>query len=151
MEAVMRDKIGRWMRLESALARPVANAKSGNSRFRHRQFKRRGDKSSAWVVSYPCLPAVGEKIRVMKASGGIQERYVQQVVIPGTDRGDGRSVLAVSKSPVMVQARAELATEPAPAPKPPPALRQRNPRVCEECEGSCRPGAGLCDACKAQM
>lgn len=25
----------------------------------------------------------------------------------------------------------------------------KNPRICEACEGPCRPGAGVCDKCRA--
>lgn len=142
----MSEPVGRWMRLENVLSKPVDEARGGVSKSAHRKHRKRGTSSSTWVVLYPGVPAVGQKISVSKASGEVQERYVQQVVASALQRGDGRSVVAVSATPVMPRERPLAA--PLPAPAQPPMLRQRNPRVCEECEGPCRPGAGVCDGCK---
>jgi len=138
---------GRWMRLESVI-KPTPSKGGSDPKREQKRFTRRRTMDAAWVVLYPGVPKVGQRIRVRKASGGIQERYVQQVVVSALVRMDGRSVVAVSKSPVMPPPSTQTPVESTPAPTPPPMLKQRNPRICEACEGPCRPGAGLCDGCK---
>lgn len=137
----MSTVVGRWMRLESALSRDAAPGRPVVGK--HRRFNLRRNKDSSWVVLYPGVPAVGDRILVRLSKGGTQGRYVQAII---RHRNDG-TVVAVSKSPVPrpAEARADTYTPP---PAPPPMLKQRNPRVCEECEGPCRPGAGICDGCK---
>jgi hypothetical protein len=142
---------GRWVRLEDVMRSPTYEARGGASRRANSKYHENKARSrSGWVVLYPGVPQVGQKIRINKASGGKQERYVQQVVVSAVARGDGRSVVAVSKSPVMPPPSTQPPMESIPAPKPPPLLKQRNPRICEACEGPCRPGAGMCDQCRTR-
>lgn len=141
---------GRWVRLESVL-KPTPAKGGADPKRAQKRFRRRASRDSAWVVRYPGVPQVGQKIRVRQGDGGIQVRYVQQIVVSALERMDGRSVVAVSKGPVMPPASTQAPMESVPAPKPPPMLKQRNPRICEECEGPCRPGAGMCDRCKSAI
>jgi hypothetical protein len=141
---------GRWMRLESVLKLTPSKGGSDPKRAQKR-FRRGGGRDSAWVVLYPGVPQVGQRIRVRKGDGDVQARYVQQIVVSALERMDGRSAVAVSRSPVMPPTSKKPTMESIPAPKPPPILKQRNPRICEECGGPCRPGAGVCDTCKASM
>lgn len=145
----MNEKVGRWMRLENAIGRPVAGARGGASKYAHRRFSRRHRSTSAWVVAYHGTPKRGDEIRVATKSGFTCRRWVQSVVVPASERQDGTSVVAVSKVPVPAEEVPDR--QYTPSPKPPPALTQRNPRICEECGGPCRPGAGLCDSCRASM
>jgi hypothetical protein len=132
------------MRLESAI-KPTPSRGNDPKRLQKR-FRRRGDRASSWVAVVPGTPSKGEAIRVAKKDGSTALRWVQSIVAPAHERRDGQSVVAVSNSPV--PAESAPTKEAAPAPKPPPMLKQRNPRACEECEGPCRPGAGVCDGCK---
>lgn len=140
---------GRYMRLESVVG---GTAMEARSLMRHR---RRRAVSGSWVVLYPGQPAIGDKIRIRlqptraKPSGGLHERWVAGIVVPADRRGDGRSVVSVSKAPVM-RPKPPTVQEFQPPPRAPPALLQRNPRICEACEGPCRPGAGMCDRCRAR-
>jgi hypothetical protein len=134
------------MRLESAIGKPVANARGSVSAKAQRHFNKRRRAHSSWVVVVPGTPAKGDTIHVARKDGTTTKLWVQNIIAPANERHDGQSVVAVSKVPVMAQERP--AREAAPMPKPPRALTQRNPRVCEECEGPCRPGAGVCDGCR---
>jgi hypothetical protein len=113
-----------------------------------RRFRSRSNKQSTWVVCIKGLPEIGQKVRIRKAGGTTIERYVERIIVRPDRRDDGCSIVYVSKSPVAKPLPIQQRTDIPPPPKPPPALKQRNPRICEECEGPCRPGAGMCDQCK---
>jgi hypothetical protein len=135
------------MRLENAIQAPMAVARGTLTANGRRLFKHMGRAGLAWVAVVPGTPARGERIIVLSKDGYRHVRWVQQVLASAADRHDGQSVCAVSKVPVP-QGGLEQPVESAPPPRAPPALKQRNPRVCEECEGPCRPGSGTCDDCR---
>lgn len=55
--------------------------------------------------------------------------------------------MALTVADVLAMRRRKPAASPKPTPRMPEA--QRNPRICEECEGPCRAGAGACDGCRS--
>lgn len=137
--------VGRWVTLAIVCGQ---GTRTITQRGEAKRFRRIRNKQSTWAVLYPGQPRRGDAVRVRSRDGKVHALYVQSVVVPAAERSDRQSVLSVAKHPPHAEVERK---EAAPLPKPPPMVKQRNPRICEECEGPCRPGAGVCDGCKRAM
>lgn len=128
----MSEKRGTWVKL---------------NRYTREKVKSR---KPSWAVLVAGAPAVGEPVQVEKRSGAVDRFFVRAIVVAAASRGDGRSVVTVSSHPVLsVEERHGMSVDEVRAARPPARATTRNPRICEGCEGPCRPGAGMCDQCKA--
>lgn len=140
---------GKWMRLEHALG-SAANGAAAGLHFRKGPWR-------AWGLLVPGIPEIGAAVQAPVGAHGSQRRsvktfYVWQVVVPATTRGDGCSVVKVKDKrpkdkPLAAQPKAE-------APMPTGTFVSAgpvNPRECTECGERCRPGAGVCDECRATL
>jgi len=128
-------KEGRWARLERYTKERPKQKRRRRGRFH--EATRFG-----WVVMLRATPLVGEKVAAMKANGTRSEQWVKAII---KEWENGQALVAVSEKPIRavepVQGTSEVRR----------TLRSdvttKNPRICEECEGPCRPGAGRCDGC----
>jgi len=129
-------KEGRWVRLERYTEeRP--------KRKRVRRGRLHEATRFGWAVMLRATPLVGEKVAVVKANGTRRERWVRAIIKRWEN---GQALVVVSENPIRavepVQGTSEVRRTLRPEATP------QNPRICEECEGPCRPGAGRCDGCK---
>lgn len=135
---------GKWVPLDSVLGSNSNRRQRGSFRFGgFSKESRRG----GWAVLVDGIVEVGAEVFVSKSSGSTGARYVHNVVQTALERGDGKTVVMVERYPP----KAEKATPTTAAPTTQGVFTSqgpRNPRICEECEGPCRPGAGKCDGCR---
>lgn len=143
----MVQKRGVWVKLDGY----TRENGPGASRKPWRGGPLRRASRAGWAVLVFGTPVVGEAIQVEKRSGQVGRFFVKAIVVAAERRGDGKSVVVVSPYPVLsVEEVHGMSVEEARATRPPARATTRNPRICEGCEGPCRPGAGMCDQCKAE-
>ena len=82
VEAEVSEKVGRWMRLESAIGKPVAEARGSVSAKAQRHFKKRRRVQSSWVVVVPGVPARGDTVLVARKDGTTTKLWVQRIIAP---------------------------------------------------------------------